>query len=660
MTKPGPRVTSGADTQPGSDALVPTGFGGGGTANVRPNSVGSSEITDGSVTAADLNMASVAAAIAARSELTGALVQDSSLPASYLSKLPGYANGIYGANGNIEVQDNITSQGGVQYAVWWNDSSNPVIGKRTLPVGAWTTRDLSTVTGNPLGAPTTGDSHYTLAVAVSSDGHVHVMGNQHNVALRYTKTTTPGDITSFVTGSLVGTNESSMSYARFVTLSDGTLLVTYRDGASGNGVLYCNRYNASTGTWVRVGALIDGTVTGESAYPARMVPDSAGNLHVFVIWRLSGSANTNNDISYVKFSNFTGTVAASTSTGAAVSLPATHTNTELVLHTIANGSGLFNGAGADIDSNGYPHLAHWYRDGPGDGSGNTQIYHTYKDATGWHSVPVTSFNSQIDLSGTYVPFPMSRPALVCYRNRTYIIYRANRQGRSGTVRMIDVTPGSPVVDFPICRIDAVEWEPTFDSRAVRDRGELHMVLIPHLHDGPNSAYWETNTGWDVQPAFVLSLDLNQVRMLTRQQARLPGLRVISVQNGPGAGVTYTNTGVADAALGPVPTGAANRGRVLMARLSARIRVITGCPTFSVQIHEQTDTPTGASRNTGTITTTSTTPLIHTSMWCPLTLHSGIDTASGWVAAYEWAANSTGGKIDMISLELAEIEGLVDY
>jgi hypothetical protein len=70
VTKPGPSVTSGADTQPGSDSLFPSGFGGGSL--IRTGGVGTSELADGSVAAADLNLASVASAIAARSELTGA------------------------------------------------------------------------------------------------------------------------------------------------------------------------------------------------------------------------------------------------------------------------------------------------------------------------------------------------------------------------------------------------------------------------------------------------------------------------------------------------------------------------------------------------------------------------------------------------------------
>jgi hypothetical protein len=66
VTKPGPSVTSGADTQPGSDSLFPSGFGGGSL--IRTGGVGTAEIADASVAAADLNLPSVAAALAARTE----------------------------------------------------------------------------------------------------------------------------------------------------------------------------------------------------------------------------------------------------------------------------------------------------------------------------------------------------------------------------------------------------------------------------------------------------------------------------------------------------------------------------------------------------------------------------------------------------------------
>src|SRR5690242_11288001 len=63
MTKPGPSVTSGADTQPGSDSLFPSGFGGG-VAKLGTGSVGTNEIADGSIAAADLNLVSIAGTFA--------------------------------------------------------------------------------------------------------------------------------------------------------------------------------------------------------------------------------------------------------------------------------------------------------------------------------------------------------------------------------------------------------------------------------------------------------------------------------------------------------------------------------------------------------------------------------------------------------------------
>jgi hypothetical protein len=70
MPRPGPSVTSGADLQPGSDSLFPSGFTGGG-ARPSAGSVGTGEIADGSVSGADLNLSSVATALAARGEFTG-------------------------------------------------------------------------------------------------------------------------------------------------------------------------------------------------------------------------------------------------------------------------------------------------------------------------------------------------------------------------------------------------------------------------------------------------------------------------------------------------------------------------------------------------------------------------------------------------------------
>lgn len=92
MTKPGPSVTSGADTQPGSDSLFPSGFGGG--AAIRTGGVGTGEIADGSVSSTDLNLSSVATALVTRSEFTGA----------YAGILPAASSYTYNADGTIATE----------------------------------------------------------------------------------------------------------------------------------------------------------------------------------------------------------------------------------------------------------------------------------------------------------------------------------------------------------------------------------------------------------------------------------------------------------------------------------------------------------------------------------------------------------------------------
>lgn len=118
MTRPGPNVTSDADTQPGSDSLFPTGFSGGG-ALVRSGSVGTGELADGSVAAADLNLPSVAAAIAARTEFTNTYAGISTTPPRFApASFVVLGDSITADGGGVQVGSTGTPQGYFTNVCW--------------------------------------------------------------------------------------------------------------------------------------------------------------------------------------------------------------------------------------------------------------------------------------------------------------------------------------------------------------------------------------------------------------------------------------------------------------------------------------------------------------------------------------------------------------
>jgi hypothetical protein len=134
-----------------------------------------------------------------------------------------------------------------------------MIGKRSMPDGAWESYELASTTGNPMVSPTVDDGHNSLAVALDSDGYFHVSGNMHNFALRYVRSTAPSNITAWTAPAMIGTNEYSVTYPQFITAGDGSLLFLHRTGGAGNGDSYLNRYNVTTMTWARVSKLLSGT-----------------------------------------------------------------------------------------------------------------------------------------------------------------------------------------------------------------------------------------------------------------------------------------------------------------------------------------------------------------------------------------------------------------
>src|SRR5665647_1795806 len=568
-----------------------------------------------------------------------------------MSILPGWANGEWNYNGAPFIQDNLTTHAGVQYAVWWGADQKPYIAKRTLPEGPWSVPfGLSTVAANPLVSPVAADGHNSLVVAVDDAGYVHVSGNLHANPLRYIRSTTPGGITTWTAPGMIGTQETQVTYPNFVTLPNGTLLFFYRDGASGAGDLYANWYSATTSTWTRIGKIIDGLVSSESFYWNRLATDTSGNVHIFGCWRGTGTADTNNDFTYAKLTNLTGAVAATKADGTAQTLPITHANCELVIDTAATGSGMVNTHGADVDTMGRPHSETWLFDG----AGKTQIQHVWHDGAAWHVDQVTNLTMAVNLAVSTISLALSRAQVVCTpTGETLIVYRCNYDGRKGTVRAIDVTPGTPQVEFPIAHLDLYEWEPCLDSRALRERGELHMLLVPLTANGAGVSGLGTDC-WSTQLAGVLSIDLSQIGLVRAGAVVLPALRRVSGVSGPPVGFTVSATVSTDIQLGAVmvPEGS---GQVYFARHMVRFKGLAADVVVTAQIRTQRELPTLVNRVLGTSSTTGTAAAFKETPWLPLTEFGLTPDARGWVQLYAYKAGTTNGQVNIATLEVAVLD-----
>ncbi len=535
--------------------------------------------------------------------------------------LPGQLRNIWSYNGNSNIQDNLWTDGGFQYAVWVNAARSPIIGKRALPDGDWQTFDMSTVSGNPLAAPVAEDGHNYIAVAVDSAGYIHVAGNTHNQALRYMKSNSPRDITSWtaqpymVSPGGAAVQEDAFAYPTFVMRGDGKLLFTYRYGNSGAGDQYLNVHDPVTGTWSRLAYLFGGIVSSESAYLNRVgVSPVDGSIHIFMTWRGSGDANTNTDICHV-VSYDGGATWKNIQTGATLTLPITHATVPKAF-TVPINSGLLNQNGADVDTLGRPHAVFMMYDA--EYGTPTNLRHVWWDGA-WHNDKVTNLTYSLPTRLSIVNGQISRPTLLCTKGgRTLICYRSQFDGKRGTLRLIDVTPsGTPgaatsLGEFPIFSGDLYAYEPTFDSHALRTRDELSMLITPVM--APDRTDWVDDTLWAAQWGAVLTVDLAQLDGLVVGAARRPAITPLtSASIGTALSVTSsTRAAITGAPLVPLDQGSSNR--VCLARVTVRGALsATGTGKVALSVVDGAGTTTSLFE----IPFTSTSPVLNTTVWVPV-------------------------------------------
>ena len=382
----------------------------------------------------------------------------------------------------------VTLADGTQYAVWINDSIRPIVGKRVVGSSQWTTYDLRDIAGDPFGAQAA-DGHNTFTIGVDDAGRVHVSGNMHNDPLKYARTNTPGDISAWTAGAMVGSEENAVAYPRFFNTPGGQIFFLYRQGGSGSGNLMLNRLVGSA--WERAATVVDGTTDSVSPYENWAAVDVNGGIHIFFMWRTTGDAETNSDISYA----FTpdGGVTWAKSTGATYAMPIRQATAEVVW-AVPQRSGLINQSGADVDTDGNPHAAFMMYDA----GGNTQYFHLWHDGATWHNDQVTNFTTRVETLAplSTLELTTARPQLICTNEgQTYILGMTQGDGWGGSAVIVDVTPGSNNRIAKLFDMNLGRWEPSYDQRALRERGEFNMLVTPLLSPAPSNSPYKSQTGW---------------------------------------------------------------------------------------------------------------------------------------------------------------------
>ena len=180
-----------------------------------------------------------------------------------------------------------------QYAAYYDADRNMVIAQRPLDSKTWKKALLPSKVG--------WDSHNYIEMALDAEGYLHVSGNMHAVPLVYFRSQKPEDITQFDRLYMTGQHEEKVTYPIFFKDKAGNLYFQYRDGGSGNGITYWNKYDTATKTWKGLfdTPLFDGE-SEASAYMSNPQLGPDGYFYIIWMWRLTPIANTNHNLSCIR------------------------------------------------------------------------------------------------------------------------------------------------------------------------------------------------------------------------------------------------------------------------------------------------------------------------------------------------------------------------
>ena len=186
------------------------------------------------------------------------------------------------------------------------------------------------------------DAHNKVEAAFDKNGHIHLSGNLHGNKLVYFRSDSPYDPRTLKQIDLMVEDavEQRMTYPEFFKDPDGNLIFKYRDGSSGQGRWFYNRWNANTKEWTRLHDSV--LLSGEDVrgvYPLGPILGPDGFAHMTFTWRETPIASSNHDLSYARSRDL---VNWERSDGTPIPLPIVLSTGE-ILDPIPQHGGLLNG-----------------------------------------------------------------------------------------------------------------------------------------------------------------------------------------------------------------------------------------------------------------------------------------------------------------------------
>ena len=424
----------------------------------------------------------------------------------------GYA-GSSAINSVAFVRSSIKTVGNQQFITWYGRHqydaasvyNNTIwIGRRTLGTSNWDIYRHPTFTAN-----TITDGHDVIAFGIDGDGYIHLSWGMHGDAFHYSKSTGPvtgtGPIALGPDTTMTG-RENAVTYPQFMTLPDGDLLFLFREGVSGSGDTYLNRYDTTTQMWDNVHRsgstqlpFIKGTGWSPDYNAYLNMPQVDGNeITLTWCWRYSsGTSDTGSGaVGYQTNSNFyfarslDAGVTWQHFDGTPYTLPISSiaesgvegTRAERIVNIPENYS-LINQAGMCLDQSGNPVIGSWWAAETASGNYRRQYMVVFRHDNGtWQTRAVS--NRNVDPVGTRYPEAsvrnMGRPIVVNDdSDRIIMAYRDNQDANGMTV--VHTLPKAQDPDrllwvqFDLTTENLGNYEPMIDNELWDRERKLHFL-----------------------------------------------------------------------------------------------------------------------------------------------------------------------------------------
>lgn len=375
---------------------------------------------------------------------------------------PGYA--ATSVNTAIFRTNSVVTHGDTQYAAFYDPEGFVTLASRSTGSDDWTVRQTA-YRGNVR------DGHNVISIGVDRDGYLHVAFDHHGHPLRYARSVAPGSLSLGPLESMVGRDETDVTYPEFYSLPDGQLLFVYRSGYSGGGNMVLNIYDPDTGLWQRLhDILLDGE--GERNAYWQMCLGDDGALHLSWVWRETWMVETNHDLCYARSADNGATWQRSD--GSSYALPITMATAE-VAWPVAQNSELINQTSMTANAQGNPMIATYWRE---QGDSVPQFRLVEHDGHSWRMSTVGHRSTPFSLSGGGTKMiPISRPRLVADGEEVYYIFRDQERGsRVSIAHRAEADSPWTVSDLTDFSVGA--WEPTVDPELWRRNHKLHIFVQP--------------------------------------------------------------------------------------------------------------------------------------------------------------------------------------